>query len=125
MDLPRYIRVAERADAKGIVQNKNLESIMSSVAMAPKFSSPSAYDQVMSQLRVLLGSCLFLRVLALFILIRRGQKCIELESKGITDPKKYYSSIRVIHRRGLGFVSLKGNGGKGKKKEKKDVGDIV
>ena len=93
--------------------------------MAPKFSSPSAYDQAMFPMISLLGSCSSLRFVALFILIRRGQKCIELESKGITDPKKYYSSIRVIHRRGLGFVSLKGNGGKGKKKEKKDVGDIV
>ena len=70
-----------------------------SMGMKPAFSTPAAYQSFDDTLTLFVWSPLFLiRFIALYLLIKNGQKCMNMEING-DDPHKYSYGVRVIHKR--------------------------
>ena len=77
--------------------------LLGSIGMKPSFSTPAAYESVTSSLRYFVFMPIFLiRFIALLLLIKNGQKCMNMEING-EDPLKYSHGVRVIHKRGIHF----------------------
>ena len=77
--------------------------LLGSIGMKPSFSTPAAYESVTSSLRYFVFIPIFLiRFIALLLLIKNGQKCMNMEING-EDPLKYSHGVRVIHKRGIHF----------------------
>ena len=71
-----------------------------SIGMKPGFSSPAAYDFFASTLMYtfVYWPLMLIRFIALYLLIKNGQKCMNMEING-GDPHKYSYGVRVIHKR--------------------------
>ena len=77
--------------------------LLGSIGMKPSFSTPAAYESVTSSLRNFVFIPIFLiRTIALLLLVKNGQKCMNMEING-EDPLKYSHGVRVIHKRGIHF----------------------
>ena len=77
--------------------------LLGSIGMKPAFSTPAAYESVTSSLRYFVFLPIFLiRSIASYLLIKNGQKCMNMEING-EDPLKYSHGVRVIHKRGIHF----------------------
>ena len=70
-----------------------------SMGMKPAFPTPAAYQSFAGILNLFVFFPLFLiRFIALYILIKNGQTCMNMEING-DDPHKYSYGVRVIHKR--------------------------
>ena len=72
-----------------------------SIGMKPSFSTPAAYGSFTFILTFFVFvPIFFIRLIALYILIKNGQKCMNMEING-EDPHKYSYGVRVIHKRNI------------------------
>ena len=78
------------------------------------FPSVSDYETFEVTLLYSYYGLMIARFIAMVTLVQFGSRVVTLESKG-EDPRKHYSAVKVIYRRGLGM----------KKKEQLTVFDIV
>ena len=69
------------------------------MGMKPAFPTPAEYYSFARILNLFVFFPLFLiRFIALYILIKNGQTCMNMEING-DDPHKYSYGVRVIHKR--------------------------
>ena len=73
--------------------------VFSGMGMKPGFSTPADYYSFVDTLNNFVAAPLtIIRFIALYILIKNGQKCMNMEING-GDPLKYSYGVRVIHKR--------------------------
>ena len=73
--------------------------LLGSMGMKPAFPTPAEYYSFAGTLNLFVFFPLFLiRFIALYILIKNGQTCMNMEING-DDPHKYSYGVRVIHKR--------------------------
>ena len=71
-----------------------------SVGMSSGFSTPAEYDVFRNSLFVFMLLLFFIRIITMLMLIKNGQKCMNMELNG-EDPSNYSHGVRIINRRGI------------------------
>ena len=70
------------------------------LAVTPGFSTPAEYNDFRNSLFVFMLLLFFIRIITLLMLIKNGQKCMNMEVNG-EDPSNYSHGVRIINRRGI------------------------